>query len=269
MISQNRLKQIIFRTMQEYNEKLETNFSGDTVEIAFFTKETGREVYESFCSKYFPKYLREDYKSPGYFESFAAQAFIGSEKDGMLIRTDIDITIEEWHHMILHELSHILACHEEIEEGNFFDKYCENYAENTIQDGYINSGYAIWREFSAELFAMDLDDNINPYSLECIKEDVVLLCEEIVYGNPNAKEATYRLLIALFKSDEYYKTQSIDGFLLLIKQLSLYQLWNFEKMIRLIYQHLTLDEKWMIDVDFIEALGAAYIDSLMRNTLKT
>ena len=36
--------------------------------------------------------------------------------------------------------------------------------------GYINAGYAIWREFSAELFAMDLDDDCTPFSINEVKK---------------------------------------------------------------------------------------------------
>ena len=94
----------------------------------------------------------------------------------------------------------------------FYDRFCMDYAESPEEDGYINAGYAIWREFSAELFAMDLDDDCTPFSINEVKKYIINLCKEITLDNPNAKEAMYRLLIYLFKSDDYYLSKDADEF---------------------------------------------------------
>ena len=131
-LMQEKILQLVYQTMEEINQKLGTDFSKDKIEIAFFTPATGVSVYEKLCERYFPKYLTQEYKQKGYFETFAAMAFIGEEKDGILIREDVDLSAFEWHHMILHEFSHIIVCREELNGEMFYDKYCVDYTDNTI-----------------------------------------------------------------------------------------------------------------------------------------
>ena len=91
-LTQEKILQFVYKTMEEINQKLGTDFLKDKIEIAFFTPKTGVSVYEKLCKRYFPKHLTQEYKQEGYFEAFAAMAFIGAEKDGILIRDDLDLS---------------------------------------------------------------------------------------------------------------------------------------------------------------------------------
>ena len=266
-LTRKQLEQLAYDTMDEYNRKLGTTFSANTVELAFFTPKNGVAVYEEICTRYFKRHLSEKYKSPDFFENFAAMAMIGDIKDGILVREDMDIPEYEWHHIFLHELSHILACREEIGGELFYDRFCMDYAESPEEDGYINAGYAIWREFSAELFAMDLDDDCTPFSINEVKNYIINLCKEITLDNPNAKEAMYRLLIYLFKSDDYYLSKDADEFLERIKKCGVSVVLDFEPVIRLIFAHLAGESAWKIDVDFITELGFLYSLSITDKRL--
>lgn len=268
-ITRKQLVQLAYDTMNEYNIKMGTAFSSDTVELAFFTPKNGVAVYEEFCTRYFKRQLSEKYKLPEFFENFAAMAMIGDIKDGILVREDMDIPEYEWHHIFLHELSHILACREEIGGELFFDLFCVDYAESPEEDGYINAGYAIWREFSAELFAMDIDDGCVPFTISSVKKYIINLCKEITFDEPNAKEAMYRLLIFLFKSDDYYFSKNEDDFIKHISNCGLSVVLDFESVIRLVYQHLAGDSSWKIDVDFIMELGFLYTLSIVNKRFKT
>lgn len=268
-ITRKQLVQLAYDTMNEYNIKMGTAFSSDTVELAFFTPKNGVAVYEEFCIWYFKRQLSEKYKSSGFFENFAAMAMIGDIKDGILVREDMDIPEYEWHHIFLHELSHILACREEIGGELFYDLFCVDYAESPEEDGYINAGYAIWREFSAELFAMDIDDGCVPFTISSVKKHIINLCKEITFDEPNAKEAMYRLLIFIFKSDDYYFSKNEDGFIKHIRNCGLSDALDFESVIRLVYQHLAGDSSWKIDVDFIMELGFLYTLSIANKRFKT
>ena len=268
-LTRKQLEQLAHDTMDEYNRKLGTYFSANTVELAFFTPKNGVAVYEEFCIRYFKRQLSEKYKSSGFFENFAAMAMIGDIKDGILVREDMDIPEYEWHHIFLHELSHILACREEIGGELFYDLFCVDYAESPEEDGYINAGYAIWREFSAELFAMDIDDGCVPFTISSVKKYIINLCKEITFDEPNAKEAMYRLLIFLFKSDDYYFSKNEDDFIKHISNCGLSVVLDFESVIRLVYQHLAGDSSWKIDVDFIMELGFLYTLSIANKRFKT
>lgn len=266
-LTRKQLEQLAYDTMDEYNRKLGTTFSANTVELAFFTPKNGVTVYEEICTRYFKRHLSEEYKSPGFFENFAAMAMIGDIKDGILVREDMDIPEYEWHHIFLHELSHILACREEIGGELFYDRFCMGYAESPEEDGYINAGYAIWREFSAELFAMDIDDGCVPFTISSMKKHIINLCKEITFDNPNAKEAMYRLLIYLFKSDDYYLSKDADEFSEMIKKCGVSVVLDFEPVIRLIFAHLAGESAWKTDVDFIMELGFLYSLSITNKRL--
>ena len=270
-LTKKQLLDIVYSTMEEMNEKLDTEFSKDNVEIAFFVPENGIAVYEALCSRYFPSHLSEKYKNEGYFLSFAAMAFVGEEKDGILIREDLDLPSVEWHHIFLHELSHILVIREELNGENFFDKYCVDYADNSEEDGIINAGYAIWREFSAEVFAQDLDDSIMPYSLNDAAARINELLPLVSPPDPIAKEALQRSLNLLFKSDDYYFAENEEDFIKRISKSKAKKLLDFELVIRHIYKHLSKECAWEIDLEFIRDLGTFYLlgasQKLFRNRI--
>lgn len=70
------LTEIVYDAMLCFREKINFDISPDNTVLAFFTPDNGIEVYESFCKKYFPSWLQEDYMADGYFESFAASAIL-------------------------------------------------------------------------------------------------------------------------------------------------------------------------------------------------
>jgi len=258
-LTQEKLLQLVYDSMDEINEKIGTDFSKDKIVIDFFTPDNGVDVYKNLCQKYFPQYLKEKYKEQGYFQTFAAMAFIGEKKDGILIREDMDLSCFEWHHIILHELSHIIVCREELNGENFYDKYCVDYAENSIEDGYINAGYAIWREFSAEVFALDLDDSIVPYTLNDVKQRIQELLSYIKFDVPTAKEAMYKLLNTIFKSDDYYLSKNEDDFISKIQKSKVSNILIFDPVIRIVFRQLSRKCAWEINVEFIRELGCAYL----------
>ena len=122
--------------------------------------EDQKEIFEQFCSRYFPYRLNDRYQEDGYFD-FRASSFIGIDNggiDGILLRTDIPYQPGELRHIFLHELAHIFCAHNELDGKSFFDEYCMDYAPTKEEDGIINAGYAVWRECIAEIIAIELDD---------------------------------------------------------------------------------------------------------------
>ena len=266
-LTQNQLINLVYNTMAEMNYKLKTSFTRNKMAITFFTPDNGIEVYESLCSRYFPNQLLEKYKEEGYFINFAAMAFVGEEKDGILIREDLDFSLEYWHHIFLHELAHIFITREELNGKNFYHKYCVNYAQNTLEDGCINAGYAIWREFVAELFASLLDETIEPYTLDDIRTEINKLLPFVIIDDNNAKISLQRMLNLLFNSDDYHFAKNADDFIARIQNSSVSQTLVFEDVVRHIYSQLSKKNVCKINLSFIRDLGSFYIKNIMDNTV--
>lgn len=94
----------------------------------------GLAVYRSFCEKYFPDRYEKRHEAKGYFEFMGAEAFAGDRQYGVLIRADIDFTPGEVLMIFLHEISHLFCTRNEIDGGDFYDKYCMGSGE---EDGFF------------------------------------------------------------------------------------------------------------------------------------
>ena len=128
-----------------FNGRMGTDFSSDKLILTCFMTEDQKEIFEQFCSKYFPYRLNDRYQEEGYFD-FKASSFIGMNNggiDGILLRTDISYQPGELLHIFLHELAHIFCAHNELDGKNFFDEYCMDYAPTKEEDGIINAGSAV------------------------------------------------------------------------------------------------------------------------------
>ena len=136
------------RAIAIFNDKMDAGFAEDGIILTCFITEDQEEIFEQFCSEYFPYRLNDRYQEEGYFD-FRASSFIGMDnggKDGILLRTDIPYHPVELLHIFLHELAHIYCVHHELDGKSFYDEYCEGYAQSDEEDGMINAGYAVWRE---------------------------------------------------------------------------------------------------------------------------
>ena len=106
-----------------FNDRMDAGFSGDDIILTCFMTEDQKEIFEQFCSKYFPYRLNDRYQEEGYFD-FRASSFIGMDnggKDGILLRTDIPYHPVELLHIFLHELAHIYCAHHELDGKSFYD----------------------------------------------------------------------------------------------------------------------------------------------------
>ena len=127
-----------------FNENVGSDFTVDNVVLDYLTSDNQKQVFERFCTEYFPYRLKDRYEEEGYFD-FYATAFVSKEpggKDGILLHTDIPYTPAELIHVLLHELAHIFCLHNELDGASFYDTYCEGYADTSFEDSQINAGYA-------------------------------------------------------------------------------------------------------------------------------
>lgn len=267
---------IFLQAMTLFDSKMNYDFSPDNVMIAFCTLKNIREVYTSFTKRYG---FHSENRSMESFRSQLAEAFIGKTDidspghvDGILIRTDppVEFDKQEYYMLIIvHELAHIFSCANEIKTARiagegFYDLYCSgapSSSAESITDGQINGGYAVWREFVADYMAgMVLD---HPHrSLKDIKQNLFELASNVKAGNPSAKTSLSRYLSMAFDSTEFKAAKTWGNFEAALSSLEL----PFISVIELIYRHLQHDKYYEITLEFIQELGALYLIETVKNT---
>ncbi len=144
----------------------------------------------------FRRCLRNLYKEEGYFESFGAQAFVNDTEYGVLIREDI---VGEVIQMFLHEISHLYCTRNEIDGGNFFDKYC--MGSGPEDGGMMNAGYAIWREAVADIIWQNsIISEYATIALSSVKGIVKEYYGELSASNPDSKKAMSLIIVYIMIS---------------------------------------------------------------------
>ena len=258
------LKHILSDAMVCFKNRMNFDISFDNTVLAFFTPENGLKVYEDFCDRYFPDWTHDDYKSEGYFEEFAASAFVG-EKYGILIRSDLDETDFDWFRIFLHEISHIYCVVNEIGGEIFFDKYCR--VEQGIDIGVINAGYQIWREAIADIMAQIVNPDAGKHKLKTVSKDIKAFYNEIAFKNPASRKAM-SLIIAYIKStEEVRRAKSWDAVVDRVKDTIGIKDDLIYSILELTYRILDKDEYWRINLDFIISLGEMYLMILTNKKL--
>lgn len=236
------LTEIVYDAMVCFNDEMNFNISPENTVLAFFTPDNGIEVYESFCKKHFPDWLQEDYMADGYFESFAASAFVGEACYGILIRLDLDFPPAELFRIFLHEISHIYCTVNEIDGGHFFDGYC--HCDDVTEDGIMNAGYAIWREAIADIMAQRVNPHAGRYTLKYVKPYVEELYDQLSYHNPKSKKAMSLILVYFMVSDDVVKAKDWSKAEAKIKKVIFFDDELMYGILNLIYANLSKEQYW-------------------------
>lgn len=227
--------------------------------IDFFTPKNGLVVYKDFCERYFSDSYEAKHEEDGFFENIAAEAFVDDTKYGVLIREDIDFPLGELLFIFLHEISHMFCTKNEIEGGNFFDKYCMGSGE---EDGYFNAGYAIWRETVADIMADSIMSEYATMSLQMIANDVKSCYKQLDYQNQEAKKCmsliiTYIMIAREVSSEtEWNVAEEKIKSILHIKDNMLLEI------LQMVFEKLHQSPFWQITPQFIRELGYQYVRSI-------
>lgn len=261
---QEYLEVLVHEGSDFFNEAIgEALFNDQNLKVAFYNMDNGADVYTQFCEQYFPRNLDEIHRDPKHLSSMVAEAFIGDGVYGMLLRLGTNIRREEWPHIILHELSHIFCTVHELGGRNFYQEYCEDDGGDTIRNGIINAGYAVWREFIADYIATSISLTERPLSLPAMKKEVHLLEDEVYWGNSEAKKAVSLILAYIFTNRRISQCKSFDQVRDVLSQHRIFketaQRPFYDRLCLLVYQQLEHDPCWEISLDFIMALGRAYL----------
>lgn len=257
--TEQELRDIFYGTLDFFNEALDSDITRDNTDLAFFTPDDGPEVYEQFCRKRFPRYLREDYRAEGYFRSFAAQAFVGEGRYGVMVCAGIDFRLLELRRVFLHEISHLFCCGNEIEGGGFFDRYCMG---SGAEDGMINAGYAIWREAVADIMADSVLSEHAELALADVRDEIGRLYRQLSPANPDSKKCMSLIIAyAMLTKEAGGATEWTDAEAGLKRGLGLDDPALYA-IFEMVFGNLHRPPFWSITPDFIMDLGEAYLSLL-------
>lgn len=252
------LTKVTYTAFEHFNRKMKTTYTSDNVKLAFYDNSDADTQYEKFCGEYFPDRLTDSSE----LRNSLASAFTGKDFDGIMLRRDFSGSQNELFTVVLHELSHIWCTHNEIPTGDFYDRYCKDNTENTLLDGVINAGYAIWREFAAIYLSTNVQ-GVEYYPLLTeIEQDVLEVAELIRPDNPAAKISMTDFLTCVLMSREGNSKNAWES---VNVWLSKNGLTRFISIANLVYAHIRSEKFWEIDVDFIETLGSSYFAVLVQN----
>lgn len=254
--------------LDEFNDYMDSDICKDNVYLEFFTPQNGEQVFEKFCGSHFPRYLSENYKAEGYFETFGAQAFLNETEYGVLIREDIDFTLGELFQMFLHEISHLFCTRNEIDGGFFFDKYCMGSGP---EDGMMNAGYAVWREAVADIMA---DSIISDYAHMALKDsymrkEIKFLYDSISATDPNAKKAMSLIIAYTMISREAACTEDWNEAEKAIKQNIKIKDPLLITALEQVFRQLHTHPFWKITPEFIMTLGETYLSIVSHKLLRS
>lgn len=265
--TEQELRGLFFDALDFFNDALDSGITRDNTVLAFFTPDNGLEIYEQFCQKYFPKNLDENYTAEGYFQSFAAQAFVGEGRYGVMIRSDLDFPPAELRRIFLHEISHLFCWENEIEDGGFFDRYCMG---SGTEDGMINAGYAIWREAVADIMADSVLSDYTSLTLEDVREEIGRLYHLLSPANPDSKKCMSLIIVYIMLTKEvggaaeWYSAET--G---LKKHLGLDDRMLYA-ILKMVFDNLHQSQSpfWSITPEFIMDLGETYLSLLSFKSLR-
>ena len=261
IFSEEEITQIVKDAMDFFSDSVDFSISLKNTKLAFFTLQNGKAVYETFCDLYFPNWEHKAIQDLRYFESFAAQAFVGEKYYGILIRTDIPYTPTYLFKIIMHEIAHIFCIIKEFGGKNFYDRFC---GENSEKDGLICAGYAIWRELIADILSEAIMSDTTKYSLKDVKVYVTSQYKKIRYGNPESKQIVSDILLALFNTQELATVSSWEEAENSLKKAVRFSCDEMYRIVELVHRKLNSNPFWEITHDFVRDLGNAYIMLLAR-----
>lgn len=258
------------------NAECGTNYSLDNIKVAYCTMTDVLEVYKDFTTQYG---FHSESRTIDDYETVFAEAFVGptdiddpGHVDGILIRKDAPAMLDnpEYYMMILvHELSHIFCTTHETDSAGkagqrFYDLYCMDTPGTPAEyynNGYMCAGYAIWREFIADII-QDIVYQQPSKHLDDIAPILRLWANDVKVGNAAAKLSFQRYLSEIMNSWEGGEAETFDELEPVLKTLKL----PFIRIIKFVFDNLHGKDCHKITPEFIEKLGGMYLADMIQNT---
>lgn len=202
---------------------------------------------------------------PRYIETIRAEAFVTSDRQGILARTNLDdVNGYQWRHLILHELSHIFCTRNELESKElFYKKYCENFTDNEIEDGYINAGYTIWKEFIAEFMAIIIDEDMAGNHLSMFSRHSNHMVNDIEAFLNDDKLCMSAILIDIISSVEIPNSEDFEDVIEEQKHCGYSKVLesrNLIEIVRNVYEKIFTKAFWQINLVLLKRLEVCMLD---------
>lgn len=273
-MSEEDILEIAASMFERFNEQFCTNYTMENVKLAFCTVLTANKTYEAFTKKY--GFYSERKKS---FQSFGAEVFIGrtdcddpGHVDGILVRTDVPPEINNarsYMCLFAREIAQVFCATHEIptaktEGKRFYDLYCAGTPRNqaeTVADGQMNAGYAIWRQLIPDIIA-NMVYAEPPLYLKEVKTEIDKLAQEVKVGVSAAKEAMYMILAKVMNSIEAKEANSWEMLKEGLREVDI----PFAEVIHLVYDQLNTECAYRITPEFIQDLGTVFMVAQIKNT---
>ena len=243
------LEEYFFEALAMFNDVLESDIISENVVLDFFTPANGLAVYKRFCEKYFSDKYEKQHETENYFEFIAAEAFVGKKLYGVLIRSDIEFSLSEVLMTFLHEISHLFCTRNEIESGDFFDRYCMGSGE---EDGYYNAGYSEYATLKLEMAA---DEILNCYN-------------HISRQDSEAKKYISLIIVYVMTSEEVAGTEDWNVAEKAIESKINISNSILREILKLVFEKLHQSPFWEITPEFIRELGILWIKLIVYRTFE-
>ena len=265
-LTSDEILEVLDHALNSFNVTFDSDYSRDDILVGFFTFADFPSVYERFCKKNFPSWLKEDYTNPAFYEYTCASALYEGKYNGILINANVQCNYWRWYQILLHELSHLFASRNEYHGEKFYDKHCADQSISMQQDStYL--GYTIWKEFIADYMACLAMPFEPETSLARIKDNVNEDLDQIEDATKYSMLAMTRVLSDIFTTKEFFACESWECFngKLMKLQPSIHP--ALVEMFSVVYNHLKrLDrEAYKIHEDFIAVIGSTFQSFVFHN----
>ncbi len=255
-LNKKEIEYVIDDALELFNKKFNTDYSRENIHFGFFNNRTFREVYERFCTRYFPLWLREDYENPEFYIYTQASTFVEGSEYGILINYTVKCNYGRWLCVILHELGHIHATTKEYNGNSFYRAFCED--DSPVENSRVMyDGYAMWREFIAEYLAqVALQEFDSVFLDECV-EKIVQWEYDVTGTDSISLKGISMILATILTTIDYQEISDWDSFAKRLGEIGWENYTLYLELIRLVYLRLKklADKPYALHEDFVYEIG--------------
>jgi len=251
-----------------FNDTYGADFILSEMKVAYCTMSTFSETYGKLCSKYFPSWLKENYKAESFYEDTLASALVEGNNVGILINTTYSFSFTEWVRVLLHELAHLYAVQNEFNGENFYKEYCAD-ADIRMTDDMMYIGYSVWKEFIADFMSVYACPYYPIGTIYHYRKNIKDTESEISGFNALSFRAASLLLAYLFGSKDFATAKTWEEYWTKVESRKLFDCAMYKNLVHLVYNHLKSKAHLPHEIseDFIAEIGCEIHGIINRKAL--
>ena len=252
---------LVDMAFQIFNDQMDTDYSRENVDVKLITADTPVDEIAEFLAR-FPDACEEAMFEPGYYRQIKGEALVTPDRYGIILRTDIEDKGLYWRHLVFHEISHIFCSTHELKDGNsFYKRYCADDTGDSVLNGIVCGGYAIWREFVADFLAILVDVDMPDPTLRCNAKEFKNELEAIAKGEPFIKMRIKTVLLYTLVTSDMLQEPDKESSLKKLDRFKRLQTKSWKVLLGNVYDQMFDEDKdfWEIDYEFIKTIGDNYM----------